>query len=393
MIPRLAAACCLVGLGGAASPLTPTAKWPLPTTYGVFNHSDHLILDASTGRIFASAKNIDVVFVINSTTGAVLHALSVPTPQGQGITRASAGGQRLLWVGSESDGVLRSFDADTFAGPVHTVDFSSDADDILIDDVTGDVLVAAGDDPAVLATVSASTGVVLSSISVPAHIEGFDFVRGTDLVVANIPDAGSIVVVLDRKNHSIATTITLPSEFKDQVPMAYNSRNQHLMLGVHDPPSLLVLDLARSGAQVFSAPAPVDLDDSACRSSTVIEPTCALRPNLYRHPHLPLTQKCGSMRVRSCFFSAAAALLSTGASPCFRHLTATERRTRSSAKHPRAARERTPCSTLVCASCIQPSRLLTEPTHSFKCTRIKERNYNDLATPRGRRCWGTRYTV
>ena len=257
----------------AVSPLLPVARWPLPTTYGVFNHSDHLIRDPPTNRVFASAKNIDTVFVLDGESGALLHALPVHAPQGQGITR---GARPLLWVGSDGNGILSAFDLATLdATPVHVLNFSGapdvgEADDILIDDVTGDVLVAVGDDaagstdPAQLATVSAESGQVLARINVPGHIEGFDFLPGTDYIIANIPDAGNIVALLDRHNSSVVATFSLPGGATGNVPLAYDPRRRHVMLGVHNPPSLIVLDLANGGAQVFAGPAPSDLDDSAC---------------------------------------------------------------------------------------------------------------------------------
>ena len=113
-------------------PLQPVAKWPLPTTYGVLNHTDHLIHDQ--GHIYASAKNLNIVFVLDEASGAVLRALPVEAPQGQGVTQ-DRGGRRLLWVGSDNTGILNAFDLATFER-VYALNFSlapgvGEADDLL----------------------------------------------------------------------------------------------------------------------------------------------------------------------------------------------------------------------------------------------------------------------
>ena len=118
---------------------------------------------------------------------------------------------------------------------------------------------ASSTDPAMFATVSSRTGQVVSTVALPGHAEGFDFVPGTDLIIANIPDADSLVVVVDRRNSSIVASFKLPQGSADNVPLALDARRRRIMVGCHNPPSLLVLDF--EGAQVFSGPAPVDLDD------------------------------------------------------------------------------------------------------------------------------------
>ena len=225
---------------------------------------------AVTGRLFASAKNINTVFVLNTSSGRLEHALPVHAPQGLRITAKA--GSRLLWVGSDDNGILSAYDADSYA-LVATRNFSTapdsgEADDLLVDPVTQDVLVSVGDDgpdssdPAAVATVSVS-GALLSSIPVPAHVEGFELVPGTDLILANAPNAPAAqrVLVLDRRTRAVRTTYALPPGVSGNVPMAYDARRQHLMLGCHAPPSLVVLDMARGAAQVFAGPAPDDLDD------------------------------------------------------------------------------------------------------------------------------------
>lgn len=262
-------------------PLRPVATWPLPTTHGVFNHSDHLLLDAPRGLLFASAKNIDVVFILNATGGAVVDALPVHAPQGLALTQAAGGpwaGRRLLWVGSDGIGLLSAFDADTLALAT-TLNFSTapgvgEADDLVVDPITQQLLVSAGDDgagsadPAVLATVDTATGAVTAAVPLPAHLEAFRIVPGTSTVVGNVPDAepSPLVVVVDRAAAggagAVVRTWPLPAGCAGNVPMAYDPDRQHLMLGLHSPPSLLVVDAAAPGwPAVFSSPAPADLDD------------------------------------------------------------------------------------------------------------------------------------
>jgi hypothetical protein len=113
-------------------PLKALAKWPLPTTFGVLNHTDHLIHDQ--GRVFASAKNLNIVFVLDEASGAVLRALPVEAPQGQGVSQDGSG-RRLLWVGSDNNGILNAFDLATFER-VYALNFSlapgvGEADDLL----------------------------------------------------------------------------------------------------------------------------------------------------------------------------------------------------------------------------------------------------------------------
>ena len=260
------------------SPLHPVALWPLPTSFGIFNHSDHLLLDEGAGVLYASAKNIDVVFVLNASDGTVLHALSVHAPQGLALTQAPSGqwaGRRLLWVGSDGDGLLSAFDTASLA-LTFTANFSrapsvGEVDDLQVDPVSQQLLLSAGDDgpastdPAVLATLDSATGGVIASVPLPAHLEAFRVVPGATTLIGNVPDAlpSPLVVVVDRAaGGALVRSWPLPTGCAGNVPMAYDAVRQHLMLGLHTPPSVLVVDVAQPGwPTLFSGPAPADLDD------------------------------------------------------------------------------------------------------------------------------------
>lgn len=269
---RLAAATLAVAVTLGASPLRPVARWPLPAVGGISdNKTDHLLLSRSGDLLYVSAKSINTVFVLNTTDGHVAASLAVQAPQGLGITKIE--GQDLLWVGSDGDGALSAFNL-TSLERVHLVNFSlaadvGEADDIVVDDETQEVLVAVGDDgagstdPAAVATVDAHSGAVLASVPTPGHIEGFTLVRGTNLVVANSPHADpNAVLLIARNTSSVLHAWPMPAGTGGNTPLALDERTQRLLVGCREPPTLLVLaDLGGGAVLASDTNLVADVDD------------------------------------------------------------------------------------------------------------------------------------
>jgi len=117
----------------------------------------------------------------------------------------------------------------------------------------------------VLATLDSATGELLASVPLPAHLEAFSIIPGTTTLIGNVPDAqpSPLVVVVDRAAAGkVVLSWPLPAGLAGNVPMAYDAERQHLMLGLHTPPSVLVVDVAQPGwPTLFTGPAPEDLDD------------------------------------------------------------------------------------------------------------------------------------
>jgi len=250
----------------AQSPLKPVVNWTLPDVEGrPVNKTDHLYIDAPANRLFASAKSIDSVFVIDLNSGDVIATIPVHAPQGLGITR-NAKGSDLLWVGSDDDGVLSAFDLKANNKLTFSVNFSApgaesgEADDIEIDELTQAVLVAVGDDgsgssdPSAIATVDSATGKVVASVATAAHIEGFKLVRGSDILFANSPHAtpNSVLKISRKGSGSILSSWTLPAGTGGNTPIVLDGRGGRLFLGCRTPPMLLVLD-SDTGEAVFNS--------------------------------------------------------------------------------------------------------------------------------------------
>jgi hypothetical protein len=263
-------------LAAAQSPLKPVAQWPLPKVNGkLLTHTDHLHIDEFNNRLYVSAKNLGTVFVLSLGDGSIIDGITVPNPQGLGISFNGGGhssSNDLLWVGSDGSGLFSAFNISTgsrvFALNFSTTATDGETDDVEVDEFSGEVLVAVGDDgpgsadPSAIAIVDSIKGTVNMQIAMPGHIEGFSLIRGTNMIFANSPHATPNEVLLVARNTSgILARWPLPTGIGGNTPIVWDERERLIYVGCRDPPTLLVLDPATSSVVANSTQFPADNDD------------------------------------------------------------------------------------------------------------------------------------
>jgi len=234
----------------AASPLVPSASWPLTSLAprGNLSKFDHLLHDATNGLLYVSGKAIDVLFAVDTATGRVAKTLDLASPQGLVV---SASGE--LWVGSDAGGNLTAVDRAGF-DVRHVFHFSDDTDDIKADAATGNLYVSSGDNAtggvaggqAMIVEVWPSVPLVHAHNFFPAHVEGFALVPDSHFIVASTPDANT-VHVLDKAANEIVATWPVPAPLAGVTPLLFDNATRTVIAAARTPGALVVFDFDAGG--------------------------------------------------------------------------------------------------------------------------------------------------
>jgi DNA-binding beta-propeller fold protein YncE len=240
----------LAGLAGLAAqaPRAPRAPLRLLTVTrlpGVHGRIDHFDVDLRGQRLFMSALGNNTVEVFDLRTARVVHTIGgLHEPQGVSYVPRS----HLLFVANGGDGIVRIYDARTFALK-RAVRFASDADDTRYDAARNEVLVGyGGQGDAGLAMLDASTGRLRATIPLPSHPESFQMTPGGGRIYVNIPTAGNVIAVVSRKQRRVVATWHIGGAAWN-FPMALDARDHHLFIACRRPAEVLVID-TRTGAVV-----------------------------------------------------------------------------------------------------------------------------------------------
>lgn len=232
-----------------APPLQAEGQIPLPKVQG---RIDHLSVDIAGQRLFVSALGNDTVEVIDLRQNRRIHEITgLKEPQGV-LYDASA---NRLFVASDGDGTLRSFDGATFA-PLKVVSLGDDADNLRFDPAAHHILVgyASGGVAAFDANLRQ-----IWKIRLPVHPESFQIEQHGSRIFVNLPNNRS-VAVLDRNGTAVLHQWHM-SAAAENFPMALDEAGSSLFIGCREPSRLLVLNTANDGHIVASIPIVGDTDD------------------------------------------------------------------------------------------------------------------------------------
>lgn len=221
---------------------------------------DHMDLDTVTGLLYLSAKENNSVVVIDTASNTVVTSINgIGAPQGLLVVRNPAAGTEALFVAGDNDGLLRSY---TLTQPYtlsYSVDLTEGADNIRYDAVNDTLWVAYGGDtiPAGMAYIQASTGVWMGSVPFPAHPEEFQLSPVSNLMYVSCPDAGSVMLVVDRVRAAVVSSWPLLPFASEPYANALDAVNARLFVAaqanIAGDPQFLVLN-AYDGSIVWSVP-------------------------------------------------------------------------------------------------------------------------------------------
>ncbi len=219
---------------------------------GVSGRIDHMAADLGRKRLLVAELGNGTADVIDLMAGKVIYRIDgLREPQGIGYAPAAD----LIAIANAGDGSVRLFRATNFA-PLGIVDLGEDADNIRLDQQTGQLVVGYGSGGlAVLDPVSRS---VMSRVKLPAHPEAFQIDPPTHRLFVNLPDARQIGVV-DLTTGKQVATWRVPA-LQANFPMAREDTGTVLAVVFRNPARLVLLD-AHSGAVQANMETCDDADD------------------------------------------------------------------------------------------------------------------------------------
>ena len=241
--------------GQSTAPLTLSRTIPLPGITGKF---DHFAIDDSANRLFVAATGSHAIVIVDLSNDKLVQSLTgLGKPHG------------LAWVAStkrlfSADG--QKGELDVFEGTplkqVKSIKLSEDADDMVYDPQTKLLYVGHGGtgaaNPSAVAVIDANALTMLADIRVAAHPEALEIDDRTDRIFVNISDAGTILVI-DGKTRSASTQWAL-KEKKGNTPLAFDAKNNRLLVGCRTPAELVSID-SKSGEQLAALPSDTGADD------------------------------------------------------------------------------------------------------------------------------------
>ena len=212
---------------------------------------DHMSIDVKTGRLFVSALGNNTVEVIDVNAGKRVKTIQgLQEPQGVLYVADS----NRLFVANDKDGSVRILDATSY-GPLKTLNYGDDADNLRYDSNRKRVYVGYGD--GALGEID-DQGNKVTDIKLDAHPESFQLEKSSPRIYVNLPDSRKIAVI-DRDKHSVVATWKTADALAN-FPMALDEKDHRLFVVTRQPARLLVFDTT-SGNIIQKLPAVGDSDD------------------------------------------------------------------------------------------------------------------------------------
>jgi hypothetical protein len=237
----------------AAAPLVLEATIALPETRG---RIDHLAVDLGRRRLFVAEFRNGSVDVVDLAKGAVVKRIT-GLDEPQGVAFAPQAG--ILAVANGGDGTVRLYDGAGLA-PRGAIRLDDDADNVRLDPRSGNLVVGyggagLGHGRGGLAVIDPARAMVVKTVALPAHPEGFQLAGARAYV--NVPDERAIAV-LDLASGGPATLRTRPL-MAWNFPMALGEGGS-IAVAFRSPATLALFDGA-SGRLVGQAASCGDADD------------------------------------------------------------------------------------------------------------------------------------
>jgi DNA-binding beta-propeller fold protein YncE len=219
---------------------------------GVIGRIDHLSQDKEGERLFVAALGNNTVEVINLKQGKVVHSIGgLDEPQGLLYVPEF----NRLYVANGGDGVLRIFDATTFAA-LAALPFKDDADNIRYDAAEKRLYVGYGRGG--IGVVDATKDALLDSIPLSGHPESFQVEKDGPRIFVNVPGSHQVTVV-DRRTKKVIGKWSLGWTAAN-FPMAIDESKHRAFVACRTPARLLVFD-TESGQVVVKLALHGDCDD------------------------------------------------------------------------------------------------------------------------------------
>lgn len=226
---------CISAHDGRTAEPTPLVLERTIPLKGVTGRIDHLAVDLPRKRLFVAELGNGTVDVLDLATGTVIHRIAgLKDPQGVGYAPAAD----VLAVASAGDGSVRLFRGADLA-PAGTVDLADDADNVRLDQRTGNLVVGYGSGG--LATIDPAKASLVSRIALPAHPEGFQLDAANRRAFVNVPDARQIAVVdLDAGRQTASWRMP---DLRANFPMALDVVHATIAVVFRNPARLVIVDV------------------------------------------------------------------------------------------------------------------------------------------------------
>ena len=228
---------------------------------GVKGRIDHFGVDVPGQRLFVAAVENHTLEVIDLKAGRRVHTIhDLAEPQGVLYDPST----KHLFVACGLDGITKVFDGDAFQ-VLQTVKFPDDADNIRYDPRSKGVIVGYAGAKQLRKREEGTGGLGFidpngkksGSIVIDAHPESFQLEKSGSRIFVNVPEKKEIEVIDAAKR---AVQARWPVSAEDNFPMALDEGNHRLLVGVWQPPQLLVLS-TETGKQVAAGEIAGKTDD------------------------------------------------------------------------------------------------------------------------------------
>ncbi|MFZ1086984.1 MAG: YncE family protein [Terracidiphilus sp.] len=225
---------------------------------GIASKFDHLAMDEAGNRLFVAATGNHSVEVIDLKTDKVQQSITgLGKPHGLAWVASTSS----LYVADGTLGELRVYKG----APLELggkIKLSDDADDMVYDEAHQLLFVGHGGsdaaNPAKVAVVDTAHFTLEANLAVATHPEALEIDPASQRVFANIADSKEVAVI-DTKSKAITTHWKL-TKAGDNVPLAFDAKDQLLFVACRTPGTLIALD-AKTGKEIASLPAAGGADD------------------------------------------------------------------------------------------------------------------------------------
>jgi len=219
---------------------------------GVAGRIDHMAVDLGRKRLLVAALGNGSLEVVDLAGGQrVKQVKGLREPQGVGYARKPD----LAAVASAGDGSVRFFRGEDLA-PAGSLALGSDADNVRIDQRTGNIIVGYGSGG--LAVIDPEKKSKIAEIKLAAHPESFQLDPMSSRVFVNVPDAGHIAVVDLAAARQVASW-AVPG-LRANFPLAIDGSGAVLASVYRHPAKLVLLD-TRTGVVTQQLDVCGDADD------------------------------------------------------------------------------------------------------------------------------------
>lgn len=212
---------------------------------------DHLAFDTARNRLLVAELGNDSIGIVDVSDGKLVHRIP-GLHEPQGIAHLTF--DDTVFVANAGDGTIRRYRGSDYA-PLGAVRLGEDADNIRLDQRTGQVIVGYGQGAI---AVLAPDGTKLEEIRLAGHPESFQLGPQGSQIYVNVPVANEIAV-LDRDNGRQIAHWSLPSA-RANFPMALDASGGRLLVVYRKPALLAVFDI-KDGSALAQVPTCGDADD------------------------------------------------------------------------------------------------------------------------------------